>query len=571
MAETARRLFDAAFGDAGGARLAIVDSRGAVVHATKAADDLFGTSGEKALHNLLLGGDGPSARRLRWMASVLPVGETPRRESLRLSFGRISRAVTLVCARVPAPGGAVYLVIGAPGEGRIASAGLREPVSKPVATQPKERAARSRFLWTIGADGRFRAGDPILELALGAQAPVEGETLEDLRRRAAIGNAEELASALSSRETFADLAVAWPTDQPGRRVRVALSGAPFFDRERAFGGYRGFGVLGETLEAAGDSAAAADEANAPSGLEGPEAAEPQTATAALGSPERTAEIYVLRQGGKVVPIRPGALDGSPPHAIRSAGGEGVELSRSERDAFREIARALVGRTPPSRAEATPDSAPEPNLHANEKPQPPAAAPPLPSDIGEENALAGNLKALLDRLPIGVLIARDARALYANQTLLTLLRYPDLEHFQNADGLASMFRGDDAFAISADGAAPPAIVRSNGEPLAVEVRMQAIQWDGAPATMIALEKSPEANRDDGPAAPAARDGATRELQQMLDGATDGAATLDSAGRILSLNGPAERLFGYREADIRGESVLALLAPTSHPEAPARVEA
>ena len=73
--------------------------------------------------------------------------------------------------------------------------------------------------------------------------------------------------------------------------------------------------------------------------------------------ERTAEIYVLRQLGlppasNIVPIRPGALDGlgsrDPPHSLP---GENVELTRSERDAFREIARALIGRTPAARDES----------------------------------------------------------------------------------------------------------------------------------------------------------------------------------------------------------------------------
>ena len=78
-------------------------------------------------------------------------------------------------------------------------------------------------------------------------------------------------------------------------------------------------------------------------------ADVQTTVDAQGG-ERSAEIYVLRQAGptatpaNVIPIRPGALDAlstrdSPP----GASGESVELSKKERDAFREIARALVGR------------------------------------------------------------------------------------------------------------------------------------------------------------------------------------------------------------------------------------
>ena len=58
--------------------------------------------------------------------------------------------------------------------------------------------------------------------------------------------------------------------------------------------------------------------------------------------------------------------------------------------------------------------------------------------------------------------------------------------------------------------------------------------------------------------------------MLDRASDGAVTLDLAGRILSLNEPAERLFGYHQNEIAGESLLMLLAPQSHPETTARLE-
>ena len=58
--------------------------------------------------------------------------------------------------------------------------------------------------------------------------------------------------------------------------------------------------------------------------------------------------------------------------------------------------------------------------------------------------------------------------------------------------------------------------------------------------------------------------------MLDLATDGAVILDAAGRILSFNLPAERLFGYEQREVVGESVLMLLAPPSHLEATARLD-
>ncbi len=72
-------------------------------------------------------------------------------------------------------------------------------------------------------------------------------------------------------------------------------------------------------------------------------------------PGRTAAIYVLRHpsataSSNIVPIRPGALNSLARETAPSFPAESVELSRSERDAFREIARALVGRAPASRDE-----------------------------------------------------------------------------------------------------------------------------------------------------------------------------------------------------------------------------
>ncbi len=96
----------------------------------------------------------------------------------------------------------------------------------------------------------------------------------------------------------------------------------------------------------------------------------------------------------------------------------------------------------------------------------------------------------------------------------------------------------------------------------------------PATLIALRRSPEAQlharlRAAERETPT-RDSKASDLQAMLDRAVDGAVTLDTAGRILSLNEPAERLFGYKQNEIAGESVLMLLAPQSHPDTTARLE-
>jgi PAS domain S-box-containing protein len=299
------------------------------------------------------------------------------------------------------------------------------------------------------------------------------------------------------------------------------------------------------------------------------------------APERTAEIYVLRQThaptSKIVPIRPGALDALALEPGHGSGGESVELSKSERDAFREIARALVGRSPGPRrdeeSEATPPvaEASEPLNKVSAPPSPPAEVQEPGTDAGARETIPRNAWAILDRLPIGVLVVRDAQPLFLNHTLLDLLGYRNLEHFGASNGLATMFRGRDLQAMSMDRGVLH-IVSASGRPIAVDGLGQAVNWDGAPATLIAfrrlrgadLERRAPREETQG------RNGSASDLQEMLDRAADGAVTLDAAGRIQSLSRPAEKLFGYDEKDVVGESVLMLLAPHSHPETTARLE-
>jgi PAS domain S-box-containing protein len=303
-------------------------------------------------------------------------------------------------------------------------------------------------------------------------------------------------------------------------------------------------------------------------------------------PERTAAIYVLRHpspvaSSNIVPIRPGALDSLARETAPSFPAESLELSRSERDAFREIARALVGRAPASRDASSDEQA---GADTRREVQNDTSAEQPTDRRGDGGAARGadddevrrNAGAVLDRLPVGALIARDGQALYANRTLLELIGYRDFAEFQAANALSRMFRDRDPQAMTAEDVGAVAIVRADGQILSVDGHAQVISWDGAPATLIALRRSLEAElrarmrvAENEAATP--RGLASSDLQAMLDRASDGAVTLDLAGRILSLNEPAERLFGYHQNEIVGESLLMLLAPQSHPEATARLEA
>ena len=714
------------------ARLAILFPPGLVVSASPAMLALFEAKDCEALETRLARGEGPSARRLRRLAATLPIGE-PRLEQMRLVVDRRPGGVNLRCVRIGAPGGASWLLASAPalgaasGEPPAPAANREAPqpeVPKPTDSAPPDLGGalspNSRFLWTLDEEGRFGATHPALVAAVGANAPRRGESVEALLRRTELDDGAALARALGERQTFSGLTVEWPLSGVARRRMVALSAAPIFGRDREFLGYRGFGVLGEEIEAevqpresaaepiepdlelapteapeaepppeasleadgaksapaladasepgrapsrddveaepqTRETAAAPTEANlefspadapAPARLEAfeperpfpghdleaeaqaretaaepiepslvlppteaPEAAQPEAPLDAEGAnsppaaeaaqpgqaeapgpseaqppPERTAEIYVLRHlapapPSNIVPIRPGALDALARDPAQSFPAETVELSRGERDAFREIARALVGRAPASRDDhsderAGADVVRERGIDARAEQKADREGELDQARGADGDEVQRNAAAVLDRLPVGALIARDGRAVYANRTLLDLVGYRDFAEFQAANALSRMFRDRDPQAMTAEDVGAVAIVRADGQILSVDGHAQVISWDGAPATLIALRRSLEAElrarlRAAESEAPT-RNGLASDLQAMLDRATDGAVTLDSAGRILSLNEPAERMFGYCQNEIAGESLLMLLAPQSHPETTARLE-
>ena len=83
------------------------------------------------------------------------------------------------------------------------------------------------------------------------------------------------------------------------------------------------------------------------------------------------------------------------------------------------------------------------------------------------------------------------ALYANRTLLELIGYRDFAEFQAANALSRMFRDRDPQAMTAEDVGAVAIVRADGQVLSVDGHAQVIGWDGAPATLIALRRSLEA--------------------------------------------------------------------------------
>jgi signal transduction histidine kinase len=311
--------------------------------------------------------------------------------------------------------------------------------------------------------------------------------------------------------------------------------------------------------------------------------------------EGGAEIFVLRPaaplatgGLNVVPIRPGAGGASTfppnPHAPASGGdAEIVELSSQERDAFREIARALGARTRTPRSDAGvsdangPAAGPPPAGDAEDAANPAegASAEDFLAAAREENGHR-DAATLVDVLPIGALVLRDGEAIYLNQTLLDLVGFADVAEFRAADGLRRIFLGRDAatLATAGEGVETP-MMTTSGELITVDTLARPISWSGEPATLVAVRRSREVEhrsrlRDlEGNAETATA--RARAFEAALDLTTDGVVRLDASGRILSMNAGAASLLHHPPKDGVGEKFVEMLAPASRSAAIARFEA
>jgi hypothetical protein len=247
------------------ARLAILSPPGLLVSASPAMLALFGAKDREALEARLVQGDGPSARRLRRLAATLAFDEAPRLEQMRLMVDRRLGSVNLHCARMAGPGGANWLLVTAPALGAASGAPLAaakdreaaqpEDISapdlgeKPVPHVASPPSPNARFLWTLDEEGRFGAPHPVLVAAVGTNSPDRGESLEAFFRRVGLDRGDELVRVVGERETFSRVSLEWPLWGLDRRRLIALSAAPMFGRQREFLGYRGFGVLGEEIDA----------------------------------------------------------------------------------------------------------------------------------------------------------------------------------------------------------------------------------------------------------------------------------------------------------------------------------
>lgn len=314
---------------------------------------------------------------------------------------------------------------------------------------------------------------------------------------------------------------------------------------------------------------------------------------------RLVENPARRQSDKVVQLE----------TRRNRGGLFDGLSTGEQAAFREIARQLGetfgkrksdDRPPSDSAAETPaetirDAEPEiaatvPATSENDAEMPGLEVGPHADDLLTEDhaetrtAIApprrqmdyGLTAAVVDALPVALLVHVGDRLIHANPEFFRLTGYSSLEDLEASGGLEILLGGPDEGAEDGDGTM--ALRHADGESAsAVRARLQSIRWEDGTALMLALtpiqarpalslvETAPapveteEWNADQ--AAASALRIEVSELRSILETATDGVVVVGQEGDIRSMNRSASALFNYDEDETRGRPFAMLFAHES----------
>ena len=385
-----------------------------------------------------------------------------------------------------------------------------------------------RFVWQMDADGRFVIGsNEFIELMGPRTTAAFGRLWSEVATELELDPDHQIGHAIATHETWSGITIGWPVDDDGERLPVELSGLPVFDRERAFRGYRGFGVCRDLARInhlararrerpAGYMAAPEPQAHAeivtaasPEPVASAEhegaapPAAPVTVAAEPASGGERPSFNVVAPAANVVPFRGGtAPEPKPP-----------VLSPVERNAFRELAQELTARlqgvredlagasgsgaaadqahaaasTPAALVEPENAQTPAEKAGSEREPARPAAAPAMP--VFQPT--------LLDRIPLGVLIYRHEGAhdqlLYANRYFLELSGHEDLAALTAAGGLDTLFLEPDADALQTGSLQQLSILNRDGVRRPVDGRLLSVPWGEASALALMVSNGEAAER------------------------------------------------------------------------------
>ena len=416
-----------------------------------------------------------------------------------------------------------------------------EPDAAPAAIAP--RTTPLRFTWQIDADGRFALNsDEFLHLIGAHSAAASAGPWQQIAAESGLDPDGRVAAALTTRAPWSGITLLWPVDGGGR-LPVELAGLPLFDRDRQVNGWRGFGVCRDFETIA--------QLTTPPRPEPPDDPPLQSLSADIAqagpvgdSLDEPIALPSETESDMTPTIEPDLNVDSFQNVVlfQPADLKSPSLTPVENSAFHELARQLS-----ARLEA------EVGVEAGSSSEPDEALTDTVMSEEHSGRSLAREQALLDLLPVPVLVTRQDRLLHANPAFLSLMGYPSIEALEQAGGL------DAHYAEPGDGASR----------VPTDVRMFAIEWDGEAAEGLIFGTAPAAAEQPAevaaPAiaaeAPVPGQADAEELAAILDTMAEGVVMFDAEGNIHACNRSAEALFGYDGALLTQRNLIDLFAQES----------
>jgi PAS domain S-box-containing protein len=190
---------------------------------------------------------------------------------------------------------------------------------------------------------------------------------------------------------------------------------------------------------------------------------------------------------------------------------------------------------------------------------------------------GLTSAVVDVLPVALLVHVGDRLIHANPEFFRLTGYRTIDDLEASGGLDILLAGPED-GEDAGGSGTMALRHADGETVSpVRARLQSIRWEDGTALMLALTPAQEKpalslvetapapaeleERSADQAAASALRVEVAELRSILETATDGVVVVGQDGDIRSMNRSASALFNYDEDETRGRPFAMLFAHES----------
>ena len=508
---------------------------------------------------------------------------------------------------------------------------------------PQARRLPLRFTWQMDREGRFTLGTDEFTGLIGPRtAAAFGRPWREIAETFGFDPTGRMMQALATGATWSGVMLNWPVDGGGT-LPVELSGLPIFDAARNFIGYRGFGVCRDfdaiarlaalrLAELSGEKVTPQEPSAAPSAepasVASPSSDELPEPIAAKTTAEPSA-AEPSHQKDLETPVEPPkeTVEESVPEIVNESVQEiakdtltqtatalpadaaanvlpfrapGASLTPVENNAFDELARQLSARLDTENgygADAAGETIFDPLAAPAAHAPPEWLAPPEPPARGE----AARDKALLDLLPVGILIYRLDRLLYANPAFLTQMGYPSLHALEDAGGLDALYvePGTSNASSTSDTGKPVTISGSqpadaDTPPAAADARLYTISWDGDSALALIFsgtrhegaaiaaaiaraepvseldvsepsvsEAEPAVSEPDASELSDVGHANAEDLAAILDTTAEGILMFDAEGNINAANRSAEALFGHDADELARRNLADLFAPESQP--------